>query len=201
MGFWLALAALLHAETALVVGVGLYFFAPRDADLQRDLAAQGESIDIGMVDDSAAREILADLERAEEKAKAEQIEKEIDSVKAPGQVIDLPAPREEKRPDDAHFAGEHDSSVDRETKKYGKFDEKSRQGDASGNAEQSHKATPASPTDERLRMREPNLGRARPSSWRTSSAAARRTRSRTSTRARRRRSTRRSGGSRRSSTA
>lgn len=160
MGFWLALAALLHAETALVVGVGLYFFAPRDADLKRDLASQGESIDIGMVDDSAAREILADLERAEEKAKAEQIEKEIDSVKAPGQVIDLPAPREEKRPDDARFAGEHDSSVDRETKRYGKFDEKSRQGDATGNAEQSHKATPAGPTDERLRMREPNLGRA-----------------------------------------
>ena len=67
VGFWLAIAALIHAELALVIGFGLYALAPSDADLKRDLAAraanQPESIDIGMVDEDAAREIIADLDR------------------------------------------------------------------------------------------------------------------------------------------
>jgi TonB family protein len=155
------MALLVHGELALVLGVGLWWLAPRDADLQRELASRnGESIDVGMVDEDAARQILADLERADEKRKAEEAEKEIESIKAPGQVVDLPAPREEKRPDEARFAGEHDSTVEREMKKYGKFEEKARQGDAEGEAAQSRKPSPASPPDERLAMRMPNLGRA-----------------------------------------
>jgi TonB family protein len=161
--FWLGLALLVHAELGLVVGVGLYLFAPRDADIQKELAAQkgADSIDIGMVDEDAAREILADLEKAEEKHKAEEVEKEIDSIKAPGQVVDLPAPRVERRPDQARFAGEHDSTVEHETKKLGKFDEKAHVGDSAGQADVSHEKSNAVPTpDERLAMREPNLGRA-----------------------------------------
>jgi hypothetical protein len=161
--FWLGVAALLHAEVGLVVGVAIYFLAPRDADLQKQLAEQepGESIDVGMIDDDAARQIVADLERAEEKHKAAEVEKEVDSVKPPGQVIDLPTPREERRPDEARFAGEHDSTVERETKKYGKFDDKARQGDVAGAAPESHKKNEAEPLpDERLAMRAPNLGRA-----------------------------------------
>jgi TonB family protein len=161
VAFWLAVALLAHAEVALVLGVALYWLAPRDADLQRELVSRnGESIDVGMVDEDAARQILADLESEQEKQKAEEVQKEIDSIKAPGQVVDLPAPREEKRPDDARYAGEHDSTVEHETKKLGKFDEKARLGDASGQAAESHRARPASPADERLAMREPNLGRA-----------------------------------------
>src|ERR1700722_12797070 len=62
VAFWLGIALLVHGELALVLGIGFYFFAPRDADLQRKLAEQGpgESIDVGMVDEDAAREILAD---------------------------------------------------------------------------------------------------------------------------------------------
>src|SRR5262249_44081163 len=62
------------------------------------------------------------------------------------------------------FAGEHDSTVERETKKYGKFEEKARQGDAAGEETQSRKPTPPAPPDERLAMRTPNLGRALKSS-------------------------------------
>jgi TonB family protein len=153
------MALLVHAELAMLLGVGLWWLAPRDADLQKQLAA-GESIDVGMVDEDAARQILADMEKADEQRKAEEIEKEIESVKAPGQVVDLPAPREEKRPDEARFAGEHDSTVERETNHYGKFEEKARQGDATGEADESRKPNPAAPMDERLAMRKPGLGRA-----------------------------------------
>ena len=159
VAFWLGIALLVHGELALVLGVGFYVFAPRDADLQRKLAEQGpgESIDVGMVDEDAAREIIADLERAQEKHEAEKVQKEIDSVKAPGQVIDLPAPAVERRPDDARFAGEHDSTVEHETHKLGKFDEKSRAGRARGvrrsPARHARRAARRTPRDARARPR------------------------------------------------
>jgi TonB family protein len=159
--FWLAFAAIIHGEVALIVGMALYFWAPRDADLQRQLAERGpgESIDVGMVDEDTARKLLADMEREEEKQKAAEVQKEIDSLKAPGQVIDLPAPREERRPDEARFAGEHDSTVTHETKRYGKFDEKARQGARDATSETDKPSAQARP-DGRLAMREPDLGRA-----------------------------------------
>lgn len=147
---FLVVAAIVHAELALLAGIVLYLFAPRDADLQARLAAskEPETIDVGMMDEEAARRILADLEREEEQRKAEEVRKEIDSVKAPGQVVDVPAPREERRPDTARFASEHDTTVERETKRYGKFDPQARQGDAAGEATESKQATPpaAAPT-------------------------------------------------------
>ena len=159
IGFWLAIAALLHAELLLLVGIGFYWYAPRSADLARGLSGgdQGPSIDVGTVDDDAAREIVADLEKQEEERKAEEARKEEQSVHPPGQVVDLPAPREEKRPDNAKFVSEHDSSVERETKKYGRFEDNARQGDASGNASTSQPAMPKG--DGRLAMRTPDLGR------------------------------------------
>lgn len=162
VGFWLVVAALIHAELVMLAAFGLYALAPRNADLQKSLAGPGESIDIGMIDPDAARQIIADLERQEEEAQAEKVKKEVDSIKAPGQVVDLPVPREEKRPEDARFAGEYDSTVEHETHKLGKFDEKARQGDASGDATASRAAVPPSRAvrpDNRLAMREPNLGR------------------------------------------
>jgi TonB family protein len=159
LGFWLVIAAVLHAEVLLLVGIGLYLYAPRSADLARGLSAgdQGPSIDIGMVDDEAAREIVADLEKQEEERKAEEARKEEESVHPPGQIVDLPTPREEKRPDSAKFVSEHDSSVERETKKYGRFEDQARQGDASGTASTSQPAIPKG--DGRLAMRTPDLGR------------------------------------------
>jgi TonB family protein len=164
VGFWLAIALLIHAELALLIGFGLYALAPRDADLKRDLAArtagQPESIDIGMVDEAAAREILADLDRQAEQKKAEEVKKEVESLDPRGQVVDVPAPREEHRPDQAKFLSEHDTTVDKESKKFGKFDEKAHEGDSSGSAPQSRPQRPSQPrTDQRLAMREPQLGR------------------------------------------
>src|SRR5207247_10520867 len=69
----------------------------------------------------------------------------------------LPTPREEKRPDSAKFVSEHDSSVERETKKYGRFEDQARQGDASGTASTSQPAIPKG--DGRLAMRTPDLDR------------------------------------------
>ena len=163
IGFWIFVAALVHAELVLIVGLCVYALAPRDADLQKQLAERGEgpAIDIGMVDDEAARQIIADLERQEEQRKAEEVKKEIESVKAPGQVVDIPIPRREQRPDEARFASEHDSTVAKETKKYGKFDEKSQQGDATGAPRPRAPQAASEPrTDGRLAMREPTLGRA-----------------------------------------
>jgi TonB family protein len=156
---------LVHAELVLLGGLGLYILGPRNADIQKQIAERsndGPSIDVGMVDDEAARQIIADLERQDEQRKAEEVKKEIDSIKAPGQVVDIPVPRQEKRPDEARFASEHDSTVVKERKKFGKFDEKAQQGDATGEPRpQRLPATPSSqPPDGRLAMREPTLGRA-----------------------------------------
>ena len=75
------------------MGVGLYLYAPRNADLARNISPEASpSIDVGTVDDEAAREIIADLEKQEEARKAEEIRKEEESVHPPGQIVDLPAP-------------------------------------------------------------------------------------------------------------
>lgn len=168
VGRFLILALLVHAELLLLLGLGAYTLAPRDADLKARLAAskEPESIDIGTVDDEAAQRILADLERQEEERKAEEVKKEVDSIKAPGQVVDLPTPREEKRPEKARFASEHDTSVERESRKYGKFDPQARQGDASGEGDRSTPPSPSAPATApappRLAMRAPRpvIGRA-----------------------------------------
>jgi hypothetical protein len=145
---WAALALLIHAEILGVVVVMLYFWAPRQADLdaqRREAATRGEPISVSTVDDDTARKILADLERQEEKAKQAEVKKEEESVKSPGQVVDLPRPREERRPDDARFAAEYDSWVEKETKRYGKFDPNSqqrREGDADPSKRSAPELTP-----------------------------------------------------------
>jgi TonB family protein len=144
LGTWLLLALVIHAEALLVVGVGLYLYAPRDADLKDMSMAGGEAIEIGSMDDETAQKLLADLDREEEKAKEEQAKKEVEQKDAPGQVVDQAKPREEKRPDKARFASEYDVTVEKESKKYGRFDQKSRQGDQAGNAEVTQPAAPAS---------------------------------------------------------
>src|SRR5687768_9490076 len=60
--FWVAVTAVIHAEVLLLVGLGLYIFLPRDADLARAMAGRGanpDSIEVGMLDQEAAREIIA----------------------------------------------------------------------------------------------------------------------------------------------
>jgi hypothetical protein len=142
---WVVLALLIHAEIGGMVAIALYFWAPRQAELEakrREALARGEPISVSTVDDDTARRILADLERQEEKAKQEQVKKEEESVRAPGQVVDLPRPREARRPDDARFAAEYDSWVEKETRRYGKFDPNSRQR-LEGPTEESRRNHPA----------------------------------------------------------
>ena len=88
----------------------------------------GETIEIATIDDETAQKLLAELDKAEEKAKEEQTKKELEAQQAPGQVVDLAKPTEEKRPDQAKFAAEYDSSVEKETRKYGRFDQKAQPG-------------------------------------------------------------------------
>jgi TonB family protein len=159
LGFWIGVAAVVHAELLLVIGLGLYLFAPRDADLKLvgGPGAQPESIDVGMMDEAAAREILADLERQDEKRKAEEEKKEVESLKAPGQVVDVPEPAEQQRPEDARFVSEHDTTVARETKRFGEFEDHARTGERNGTADKAQKPTVAG--DGRLAMRTPDLGK------------------------------------------
>ena len=177
LGRFIVVALVVHLELLLLVGLALYWLAPRDADVQARLAANKapESIDIGMVDDEAAQRILAELERRQEEAKAEEIKKEVDSIKSPGQVVDVPKPREERRPDQARFAAEHDMTVQKETRKYGQFDEKSRQGDTFGSAEESRPNSAAraeaTPRPAPLALRAPNLASGRISKMPTGEAA------------------------------
>jgi hypothetical protein len=146
---WLVLAVLVHAELLGLVGVALYFWAPRQADLEakrREAAARGEPISVSTVDDDTARKIIADLEKQEEKAKQEQVKKEEEAVKPPGQIVDLARPRDERRPEDARFAAEYDSWVEKETKRYGKFDPAAQQrhaGDSEPNKRNSPALTPS----------------------------------------------------------
>jgi hypothetical protein len=126
---WVALALLIHAEIGGTIGIALYFWAPRQADIdaQRRAAAASGPISVSTLDEDTARKIVADLERQEEKAKEAEIKKEEESVKSPGQVVDLPRPRQERRPDEARFAAEYDSWVEKETRHFGKFDPSSQQ--------------------------------------------------------------------------
>lgn len=127
---WIGLALLIHGELALVLGVLLYFTAPRQAELdarRREAIARNEPISVSTLDEDMARKIIADLEKQEEKAKAAEIAKETESTRAPGQVVDLARPRDQRRPEDARFAAEYDSWVEKETKKYGAFDRNAQQ--------------------------------------------------------------------------
>jgi len=124
LGRWAALALLIHLQLLLMAGVVLHIWAPHQADLlaAQQRAAAAEPIAVSTVDDDTARRLIADMERLEEKAQQEQVKKEEESAKAPGQVVDLAKPREERRPENARFAAEYDSAVEHETRKYGKFD-------------------------------------------------------------------------------
>ena len=158
--FWFGVTVLLHAELLLLLGVGGYLFLPRNADLASAFAGRGataDSIEVGMLDDETARQMMAELDKQDEERKAEEAKKEENSLKAPGQVVDLPTPREQKRPDDAKFVSEHDSSVEHETKKYGRFEDNARQGDQNGTASVPRPAAPAG--DGRMAMRTPDLGK------------------------------------------
>jgi TonB family protein len=106
------IAVLLHLQLAVLVAISAYLWAPRQATLE---SRNVEAIDITALDEETSRTIAEELDRKE----AEERKKEEESPKAPGQVVELPAPRpdEEVPPSDARFAAERDSSVAKETKR------------------------------------------------------------------------------------
>jgi TonB family protein len=103
-----ALAALIHLQIVLLVGLFFYLRAPRDADLAR---LNAEPIEISALDEEQSREVVAELQKKEEE---ERKKEEEEKPTAPGQVVDLPSPQRETPPREARFAAERDSSVDKE---------------------------------------------------------------------------------------
>jgi TonB family protein len=148
LSYWLLLAAAIHFELLIAAGVILYYKAPRNADLAAlaAAAAESESIEITTLDDETARRLLAEIEveqeREEEQKREEERKKEEEAPDAPGQTVDLAKPVEEKRPDKARFAAEYDSTVEKETRKYGRFDQKARQGTRGGEDDVTRPPTP-----------------------------------------------------------
>ena len=77
--FWFGVTVLLHAELILLLGVGAYLFLPRNADLASAFAGRGasaDSIEVGMLDDETARQMMAELDKQDEERKAEEAKKD-----------------------------------------------------------------------------------------------------------------------------
>jgi TonB family protein len=143
---WVGLALLIHAEGVLVIGLATFLWVPRNADLAAMAGkAEPDTIDVSTLDDETSRKILAELDKEAEKAKEEEVKKEREAPQAPGQVVEIARPREERHPDKARFAAEYDSSVEKETKKFGKFEDKARQANQPGTAQQTRPAVPPTP--------------------------------------------------------
>src|SRR5262245_5051233 len=87
-GFWLGVTILIHAEAILLIAVAGYMWLPRDVDLARayaDRKGGPDSSEAGMLDEAAACESIAELEKQDEERKTEEEKKEENSLKAPGQ--------------------------------------------------------------------------------------------------------------------
>ncbi len=116
------------ALVAHVVGVlvfGLFGALERlDALSHAPSTAQSSSAASTSQEDDRPMEIetiVNQLDRPEEKSaeeqlREEQVKKEESEKNPKGQVVDLPTPAIEERPDNAEYLAEHDSKVDRETK-------------------------------------------------------------------------------------
>jgi TonB family protein len=149
---WVAVAALVHLELLLVVGLAAFFWVPRNAEMASILGGKNgepETIDIETLDEATTKKILAELDKedaAKEAVEEEKKKEEEESLKSPGQVVELPKPNEEKRPQNARFAAEYDSSVAKEMKRNGEMQKNARQAAAQeGTAEQNRPAVPATP--------------------------------------------------------
>jgi TonB family protein len=145
LSFAVLVAIALHVQTIVIVALLAHRWAPRDADLQARWKTQDapETIGVAALDEEASRRILAELEREQEKAQEEEERKERESTTPPGQVVEVPKPVEERRPENARFVAEHDSSVERETRKLGRFDPQAR----AGAATEARAARPAAPAE------------------------------------------------------
>src|SRR5205823_642601 len=88
------------------------------------LAASSEPLDVSMVEEDSeamgqlARELRQQAaEPAQPASPAEEAKKEeLESIKAPGQVVDVPKPTEEKVPKTAKYVSEYNTTTEKELK-------------------------------------------------------------------------------------
>jgi TonB family protein len=106
------LASLIHLQVVALLFLAAYLSAPRDAELARQNA---EPIEISTLSDEESRQVAEELKKQD----AEEKKQEEEKITPPGQVVDLPTPRDQTPPREAHFAAEHDSSVAKETHRTG----------------------------------------------------------------------------------
>jgi TonB family protein len=102
-----ALAALVHVQVVALMVLLAYRFAPRAVDL---IAEQDtEPAAMIAIDDERVRQMLAEAEP----------EDRSEPTKPSGQVVTIPKPDRDERPEDAKFVAEYDSKVARETRRRG----------------------------------------------------------------------------------
>ncbi len=114
-------AALLVALCAHAVAVLLWELTGGDSNggpttlALANATAQGDDppIEVQSLVDELKR---PDALTKEEKRREEEAKKEQEQQKAPGQVVDLPRPAIEQRPDKSDYVSEYDSKVDHQTK-------------------------------------------------------------------------------------
>lgn len=145
LGFWALIAVVVHLEAVVGLVLWGYFLAPRNAEVELARGSgEPETVELSMMDDETARKVLAEMEQEAEKKLAEEIKKEVEQKQTPGQVVELARPRTEERPNDAKFAAEFDSKVDKQTKKFGELQKDAQMGASRGADTVTAPAAPAS---------------------------------------------------------
>jgi len=117
----LAGALAVHGAFALLWWLEPSLFWPPQPPLPTTLASAPSNDGKGYDEPMQIETLVNQLERPEEKtekekAKEEKEKKEVENKLPPGQVVDIAKPVVEQRPDDAKFAAEYDSKVDKETR-------------------------------------------------------------------------------------
>jgi TonB family protein len=149
-------AIAIHLQALAIGALLAHRFAPRNADLAaQQYESEGEPLYFSPLDEEASNRILAELERLEDKARQEQARKEQEAPKPPGQVVEIGRPQQERRPKDARYAAEFDSSVEREIKKIGRIQAETRSVAPSAEAAGANGAAP--PTSASQPARPPGL--------------------------------------------
>jgi len=116
------IAALIHLQLGVLLGLLAYWKAPRNRDLSPD-----DMIAVTTLSDDASRALAEDLDREQaeqEKKQEEEKKKDEENPDLHRQVVDIPTPRNEAPPKEARYAAEHDSTVERESHKRGTPDQK-----------------------------------------------------------------------------
>jgi TonB family protein len=117
LGRSVVLAIAIHAQAIAVLAIWAFLTAPRASDLARVAASSEESVGVTTLDDETARRVVAELERQQPPEEQPEPPRPKDTPTPPGQVVELPHPRQERRPEHARFAAEHDSTVEHETQR------------------------------------------------------------------------------------